>query len=122
MAAIHLSAATAAFHQLSAVGATAFHRANASIAHRHVGVERRFFRYASPLTNLSFTLCACAKCGTTSLYLALHRALTGHDFQGGPPWVQDFERWGVPGVSVASSPGLLHFQVGRRPHLRCPLT
>jgi hypothetical protein len=84
-----------------------------------------FFKYTSPQTNKSLSLCICAKCGSTSIFEALHRSILGRPFPAPPkrtsrrpplgPFVQRFHAWGADGVTRADTPGDVHFHVVRDP-------
>ncbi len=66
----------------------------------------------------SLSICACEKCGTTSLFSSLYLALTNTTFRySSHPRriVQDFAKWGVPSVKNSTSPGDVHIIVYRDP-------
>lgn len=75
-----------------------------------------FFKYTHPESGLSFSVCSCPKCGSSSIYRALHAALhNGTEKADGLPFMGAFSRWKAPGVSASTSPGLVHFHVVRDP-------
>jgi len=67
----------------------------------------------------SFSMCTCAKCGSSSTYSILLFLVTGQ--QGCPPngcaSIHDYAGWGFPNVSSTGShsPGKLHIMVYRDP-------
>ncbi|KAJ1616164.1 hypothetical protein T492DRAFT_1152475 [Pavlovales sp. CCMP2436] len=59
------------------------------------------FRFESPTTGRTLSMCICAKCGSTSVYAALFAAIAGHPFErwvAGRPIVHEFWKWGLPGL------------------------
>jgi hypothetical protein len=76
----------------------------------------QFLRYTSPTTHRTLSLCACAKCGSTSVFMALFAAIAGHPWdRRGPPWVQAYMRWGLRGVASGPWPGDVHVHIIRDP-------
>ena len=73
------------------------------------------FLYSEKSRN-SFSVCTCAKCGSTSLFLALYELISGTNYQKtGPPWVQNFVKWDFPNVKASATPGKLHLIITRDP-------
>lgn len=77
--------------------------------------QEAHFLYTSPATQKSLSVCACAKCGSTSLFLALYKSITGRAKPAGPPWVQVFWKWHAPGVRQSRQAGDVHVHVVRDP-------
>jgi hypothetical protein len=92
--------------------------------HGH-GRAAPFLRYTSPTTHSTLSLCWCAKCGSSSVFVALFAAITGHPWVGHagsdgrrvPPWsgVHDYMRWGLRGVASGAIPGDVHVHLIRDP-------
>lgn len=74
-----------------------------------------FFRYTSPSTNRSLSVCICAKCGSSSVYNALHLAILARKKRPGPPSIHSYGSWGAPGVAQSAAPGDVHVWVTRDP-------
>ena len=64
----------------------------------------------------SFSVCTCAKCGSTSLYMTLYALISGSTYHySGPPYVHDFVHWNFQGVTNSPHPGKLHLIMSRDP-------
>jgi len=57
----------------------------------------------------------CAKCGSTSIFRALHKSIIGRPKRPVKPWVQNFAAWRAPGVEISCTPGDVHVHVVREP-------
>ena len=64
----------------------------------------------------SFSVCTCAKCGSTSLFMTLYALISGSkNTRQGPPWIHEFVKWNFPNVSSSTYPGKLHLIMTRDP-------
>ena len=65
----------------------------------------------------SVTFCSCLKCGSTSFFAALYKALHSQEFvmRNYPPYVQDWGAWDTPLVTRSSVPGDLNIVIYRDP-------
>ena len=69
----------------------------------------------SELSN-SLSICTCAKCGSTSLFMTLYAMISGSPYtRKTAPWVHDYMKWGFDNVSLSSEPGKLHLIMTRNP-------
>lgn len=73
------------------------------------------FLFAPPGSRNSLSVCICAKCGSTSVFRALHHAIVGKEKPAGPPWIQAFMKWRAPGVSASGIRGSVHVHITRDP-------
>ena len=70
--------------------------------------------YSSP--RKTFSVCTCAKCGSTSLYLMLYSAITGNHYPNKTNVsLHDIAGWALENVTASAAYGDVHFIMTRDP-------
>lgn len=66
---------------------------------------------------VTLSVCICSKCGSTSLFQLLHRAVSGPEHEL-PSNIWDYVGWGIPSVSDSQKIGDYHIIIYRDPYER----